>query len=133
MSDSSNQLHQLEELAKGSQLRLGQLLECDLGEGWFDLLKEAIEEIKEISVEITSIDTSYGELDVHISPYEDNTNTSAAFLVVQSKRLFSRGICSNCGATIHKFPPIPTTDVLCRTCEKERAKPKITGTWLDNY
>jgi len=132
VSDSSNQLHQLEELVKGSQLRLGQMLECDLGEGWFELFKETIEEIKEHSVEITSIDTSYGELDVHISPYED-TNTSVAFLVVQSKRLFSRGICSNCGATIHKFPPTPTIDVLCRLCEKERAKSGRTGTWLDNY
>lgn len=132
MLDSSDQLHQLKELIKGTQLRLGERLECELGEGWFELLKETIDEIKEHSVEIACIDASYGELDIRLSPYED-ANSVAAFVAVHDKRVNSRNICSKCGVTIHKYSITNAMEVLCKYCETEKAKSGKTGTWLDNY
>lgn len=131
MSDFSSQT-ELQNLIQGTKLRLAPGLICDLGNGWFDLLEEIIYEIKEISIEITCIDTSYGELDIQFSPYED-CDVSIAWGVIQIRRLISRTVCCNCGMTVRRVPLAPVPEVLCNPCQKERAKNGITGTWLDQY
>lgn len=102
--------------------------------GWRVLVMGFINDVKNYSVTITEVESSWGLLEIRFEMKSDQ-NEAQVWRLAESARLESRQTCMECGNLTSLIHVPHLRKRICRDCSKrdKGSTNTLTGTWLDKY
>lgn len=119
-------------ICEGGRIELRVFGNVDYKKGWSGIVETLIKTMKKHPIEISSITSEYGQLDVNFI-FSEKTREVAVWRALNIATHESRKTCMRCGNGGRRMVRGEKMIVMCRYCLNEDEENGITGTWLDKY
>jgi len=122
----------MQSICKIGRIKLIENIQFMYKKGWIHIIEQLILEIRKYPIELHSMKSDYGQLDLKFNCYE-RTHEIKVWRAINKAQLYSRTICMFCGESGVRKIRGDKLVVICGYCNRKAEDNGDTGTWLDKY
>ncbi|MGB7816654.1 MAG: hypothetical protein WBL28_09930 [Methylotenera sp.] len=132
INNAFNANDHIDSLCRNGRIRFIPHGRMNYKKGWAGIVEELINTIKRLPIEITSVSSDYGQLEIGFDCYQ-KTQEVRVWRAIDQAKYKSRQTCMECGGHSKRKIRGDTIVVICSDCIRIAESNGVTGTWLDRY